>query len=941
MFKKIDFEPISTIASIQIVARLNDNDSMSWVTDNWIPLTVVGGLVGVSWYAGKHFDKAESYNASTKKTKPRKTNRFQIPQIVLNPDLPITSHNHPDNPMVGHIEQKCSSDVCDETVLTHDRRIGKRCLKCYYQNWEDLYDVGATDTPPPVDMSIPYDVRYKRNTPAEIAEQEKRSIARQKQINANRSKRYEERYQEGLKTPLWSKNPKNILGISWEDFENDREWDKQYAQILKDKKKMSEKGWRKKYGLKSESYASWNEHTCEYCGSTDIDYGNNWKCHDCGRYAAETFSAEKSYQEKIPPFTDKDIWNQGFYSQKVYPLGNAYEPQKLLTPIENGIPLRESGSFYNFPKVNYDSVKSIQITWRELLKIGKKERMIHLEGSRYQWPTMKRVFKKLPKNTVMQIKAFKNVPCVITFNYEGQEWYYTQAPYLEYWEHDEIREMYKAETFEADDAETFAAYVSKADTQRVRQLLKQEFPNLKFSVVKDGGRMSVSIMAGDIDFSDINDDVPRTKRYWERWGNPKPVFDGKLDINQYHLDGYNPKYTPLFEKIVSIMKGEDWFDDSDSQTDYFHTAYYIDLNIGKWNKPYEYKPTIKRGTRPTLESLVYKQGYGDDALTGLKGAYDEETFEAPMKGAQPRRGRYEVALPLDKTHTSAIRKALKDNYKGFNFSVKMNGNTTVVINLKSGKQEIDDWDSMENGIIDLAIDTIWEMEKGDEHYVYFDTKDEMGIDVYCFLGAFGNKEYIVKNAETFEAPVCIYCPSRSDGGITEIDDCSCGFCFFCGEHDSNGLYNHHRPSPAIRNEYGGVEKIGVCHKCLKNMRFPLESYEHGLITDWHKIRPTKITAYEYNRGRPRKNVWDFNKSEWVNKYRSETFEASAVARKKAKTPVEKVLLHEELMNQAARNEMITKLTYDLAMRRGVHRQPMRTLKEAEYDSKLKKEFGDD
>jgi len=120
------------------------------------------------------------FEATKKKTKPRKTNRVKT-MIELNPDLPITSSYHPDNPMVGHIKQKCSSDVCDETVLTHDRRIGKRCLKCYYQNWEDLYDMGATDTPPPVDMSIPYDVRYKRNTPAEIAEQEKRSIARQKQ----------------------------------------------------------------------------------------------------------------------------------------------------------------------------------------------------------------------------------------------------------------------------------------------------------------------------------------------------------------------------------------------------------------------------------------------------------------------------------------------------------------------------------------------------------------------------------------------------------------------------------------------------------------------------------------------------------------------------------------------------------------------------------------
>ena len=31
----------------------------------------------------------------------------------------------------------------------------------------------------------------------------------------------------------------------------------------------------------------WGDHTCEHCGSTDIDFGNNWKCHDCGRYAAE------------------------------------------------------------------------------------------------------------------------------------------------------------------------------------------------------------------------------------------------------------------------------------------------------------------------------------------------------------------------------------------------------------------------------------------------------------------------------------------------------------------------------------------------------------------------------------------------------------------------------------------------------------------------------
>ena len=41
-------------------------------------------------------------------------------------------------------------------------------------------------------------------------------------------------------------------------------------------------------GLETLMAAEWaDEHPCEHCGSTDIDYGNNWKCHDCGRYAAE------------------------------------------------------------------------------------------------------------------------------------------------------------------------------------------------------------------------------------------------------------------------------------------------------------------------------------------------------------------------------------------------------------------------------------------------------------------------------------------------------------------------------------------------------------------------------------------------------------------------------------------------------------------------------
>ena len=41
-------------------------------------------------------------------------------------------------------------------------------------------------------------------------------------------------------------------------------------------------------------------------------------------------------------------------------------------------------------------------------------------------------------------------------------------------------------------------------------------------------------------------------------------------------------------ELLAAMKPEDvWFDNSDPMTDYFHTAYYVDVNIGRWNQQYE------------------------------------------------------------------------------------------------------------------------------------------------------------------------------------------------------------------------------------------------------------------------------------------------------------------------------------------------------------------
>jgi len=165
------------------------------------------------------------------------------------------------------------------------------------------------------------------------------------------------------------------------------------------------------------------------------------------------------------------------------------------------------------------------------------------------------------------------------------------------------------------------AYVSTETTRRVRGELKQRFPNLKFSVSKKDGTLRVRIMAGDLDFRDIWEDIPDNKQYWKRYGNPKPHFDGYVSINTYHPDDYNPKYTDLFKQIISIMKGTEWFDNSDPQIDYFSTAYYLKLSVGKWDKPYQYTGT------PRMADLFRRfNGEEDEHIHKYEPMRDEKDY---------------------------------------------------------------------------------------------------------------------------------------------------------------------------------------------------------------------------------------------------------------------------------------------------------------------------
>lgn len=62
--------------------------------------------------------------------------------------------------------------------------------------------------------------------------------------------------------------------------------------------------------------------------------------------------------------------------------------------------------------------------------------------------------------------------------------------------------------------------------------------------------------------------------------------EGCIDVNPYwYHNHFTGKAKDFLGEVISAMKEGNW-DNSDIQTDYFDVGWYIDVNIGKWNKPY-------------------------------------------------------------------------------------------------------------------------------------------------------------------------------------------------------------------------------------------------------------------------------------------------------------------------------------------------------------------
>jgi len=132
------------------------------------------------------------------------------------------------------------------------------------------------------------------------------------------------------------------------------------------------------------------------------------------------------------------------------------------------------------------------------------------------------------------------------------------------------------------------AYVSqekkKALAPAIKAVLKKHRVKASISV-NNHSTICVNIKEGAIDF--IGEQNKKNQEIAYRRGVNFVESDGYIQVNEYYPETYGDASDFLVE-LVDAMKGLDYFNNDDSQSDYFSRSHYTSINVGQWNKPYVY-----------------------------------------------------------------------------------------------------------------------------------------------------------------------------------------------------------------------------------------------------------------------------------------------------------------------------------------------------------------
>lgn len=136
------------------------------------------------------------------------------------------------------------------------------------------------------------------------------------------------------------------------------------------------------------------------------------------------------------------------------------------------------------------------------------------------------------------------------------------------------------------------AYMSqerKAELAPVIRAVCKKY-NIKASIaVRNHSTLVLNIKQGDIDFVENYISTDANKPHANKMSEDRIAYvrkNGSLDVNPYwYQEHFSGRALNFLKEVFNAMNNGN-HDRSDIQSDYFDVGWYVDVNIGQWNKPY-------------------------------------------------------------------------------------------------------------------------------------------------------------------------------------------------------------------------------------------------------------------------------------------------------------------------------------------------------------------
>ena len=136
------------------------------------------------------------------------------------------------------------------------------------------------------------------------------------------------------------------------------------------------------------------------------------------------------------------------------------------------------------------------------------------------------------------------------------------------------------------------AYMSQERKQQLAPQIKSVLKKygVKASIaVRNHSTLVVNIKSGPIDFIENFIETDKAGISGRKMAQDQIDYIRKkqsLDVNPYwYKEHFSGKAKSFLSELLPAMNTGN-HDNSDIQTDYFDVGWYVDVNIGKWNKPY-------------------------------------------------------------------------------------------------------------------------------------------------------------------------------------------------------------------------------------------------------------------------------------------------------------------------------------------------------------------